>query len=136
MKRLVLCSIVAVTGAISLGCSMGGDTVEVTTGTEGNAVAETCCCEYREEGAVAPSYSEMANDVAPWIETRLDRTRLLFKMWYVNPPRKCMVILSCRLGRIQAVAGVVLRTLAGGFAAQLPPPVMRCPHRLGPMRSR
>ena len=60
MKRLVLCSIVAVTGAISLGCSMGGDTVEVTTGTEGNAVAETCCCEYREEGAVAPSYSEMA----------------------------------------------------------------------------
>ena len=60
MKRLVLCSIVVVTGAISLGCSMGGDSVEVTTGTEGNAVAETCCCEYREEGAVAPSYSEMA----------------------------------------------------------------------------
>lgn len=60
MKRLVLSSFAFAAGMISLGCSMGGDVVEMSTSPDANAVAETCCCEYREEGATAPSYSDMA----------------------------------------------------------------------------
>lgn len=48
--------------AFSLGCSMDQLTGGAGTGTATSSEnpSETCCCEYKEEGAKAPSYSEMA----------------------------------------------------------------------------